>query len=253
MYAAFKAGTSFTMMRPQARINTNKLLVEDPIVKRVNYAHKRFQQSITIHIYETRSMCSMFGSNVVSAIKRKMILCNDLFLEPDGEEETENYSYHSSLLARLITVFTKKYWPTSLPDPCIRFAQLNNGSNKLRMQALFWESEKHCNSGEKTCFSFTIEVTSRGLRLSDLKNGHLCKKAVLKSTASALSARKKDAARRHAQNTNNVTATIFGCCLPKRSDTMAINLICDNTEEDLSLPIKNMTISPFTSLLPLGS
>ena len=224
------------------QINSNKLLIEDANVKRIHNVYKHFRYPVSIHIYETRSMCSLFGANITSAIKRRMILCNELFLEPDGEEETGNYSYHRSLLARLITVFTKKYWPVDLPDVRIRFAQLDKGSNKLHMLALFWESEKHCHRGEKTRFSFVVEVTSRGLRLSNLKGEHVYKKAVLNSTASGLSARKKDAARRHAQSTAYCNATrIFGC--PQRSDTMAICAVCDDMEEDYVLPIDNMTIS----------
>lgn len=87
--------------------------------------------------------------------------------------------------------------------------------------ALFWESEKHCDAGENTRFSFSVEVTSNGLCLTNLKYGMFCHKAVLKSTAAGIAARKKDTDRRNAQLAGrSVTAvgkierTLLPCMFP---------------------------------------
>lgn len=251
------------MFRRKPRVNTNKLLPLPGIEKRSTFTkQQRFVEPVNIVIRNSRSTSSRFGKDVMSAIKRKMELCNDLFLEPDGKDETENYSYHSTKLARVIIQYTKSFWPETLPNVCVRFAQLNGGNDKLSMNALFWESEKHCEAQEKTRFSFKVKVTSRGLQLTDLADGQIFRKAVLKSTAPAIAARNKDAKRRSAQLAGcgltlmeNIERGVAPCLFPARTDSNCIEQLCDATEfgtdPALVLPMGKMTFGTTPLATPL--
>ena len=101
------------MFRSQPRIGKNKSLPVSQISKRVSYANRKFLEPFIVKVQESATTCSLFGEDVMSAIKRKMKMCNALFLEPDGDgkEENEKYSYHSKILARVIVLFTKDFWP----------------------------------------------------------------------------------------------------------------------------------------------
>lgn len=248
-----------------SRVAANKLLPFPGIEKHSTSTKPRIEP-VNIVIRKKRSTSGRSGKDAMPAIKRKMELCNALYHLPDGEDETGNYSYHSTKLARVIVQYTKSFWPEKLPNVCVRFAQLDEGKDKLSIRAIFWESEKHCEAGEKTRFSFTVKVTSQGLQLTNFGEGKIYKKAVLKSTAAAIAARNEDAKRRSAQLAGRgltlkekIERGLAPCLFPARTDSMCIEQLCDATEVGtdpaLVLPMGKMTIgtTPLTFGTPLGT
>jgi hypothetical protein len=184
--------------------NTNKSLPMPVSMRTMN----SFEQGIYIKIPYTRSS-KRYGKSAHKAFRDNIEVCKGLFHQIDGADPRGNFQYHAHQLIQTVRTCTKKHWPLSTNEICIRLSDVS--SEPYTMNVIFWASEADCNAKKKSLFQFKITMGETCMQLRDLRDGKVYDKATLTDTIKGRTAREKDAQRRRSQQRSTFTEGLLKC------------------------------------------